>query len=98
MGRHRIRMPDAEPEAPSSVEDKKIAAVAGQLFGLVKDPVTRYGYTFYFMVTATIDENGEIVKVEKSSQSWFMWEALHKMERATELSLIEIQKNPEVPK
>jgi hypothetical protein len=75
-----------------------ISAIAGKLFGLVKDPTTRFGYEFYFLVTATINEAGEIVDVEKSSQSWFMWEALHKMERATELSLIDIQKGPEVPK
>lgn len=76
------------PSAPAPL-------IAGKLFGLVKAPVTRFGYEFYFIVTATIDEGGNIVSVEKSTQSWFMWEALHKMERATELSLIDIQKTPE---
>lgn len=63
---------------------KKIELPVGKLFGLAKDPVRKAGILCYFLVSATVDEDGEIIKVDRSAQSWFLWEALHKQERASE--------------
>jgi hypothetical protein len=75
-------------------EPEKSPVVAGKLFGLVKDPVRKLNYECFFLVTATVNDDGEIISVEKSDQSWLPWEAKHKMERAAELSLIETMKTP----
>lgn len=79
---------DQELEAPPE------RVVAGKLFGLVKDPIRKLNYECYFLITATVDEDGEIIAVEKSEQSWLPFEAKHKMERAAEESLIATMKNP----
>jgi len=71
---------------------RKLPVVAGKLFGLTKDPVLKFNYQCYHLVTATVDEDGEIIDVEKSDQSWFLWEALHKMERAQEEEVVNLQR------
>jgi len=88
----------ANEKTKTPAKPVKLPVIAGKLFGLTKDSVRKFNYECYFLVTATVDDNGEIVAVTKSDQSWPIWEALHKMERATELSLIDIMKTPEVSK
>lgn len=73
-------------------QNKKSALTAGKLFGLVRDPVRKFNYECFFLVTATVDRNGEIIDVQKSDQSWLLWEALHKMERATEENVIDLMR------
>ena len=88
------------PETPPAIIPEivgerltKIPVVVGKLFGLVKNPETKFGYTFYFILTAHVGDDGEIIEVIKSKDSWFMWEALHKVNRFMEEACIEIMKN-----
>jgi hypothetical protein len=66
--------------------------IAGKLFGLTKDPVKKFDFQMYFLIEASVSAEGEILSVKKSSQSWMLWEARHKLERAVEDSLVQIQK------
>lgn len=83
-------MAKIKPEPIPLAEKKEVA----RYFGLIKNPMKIMEYRRYFLVTL-IEYDDKSFDKNVSSDSWFMWEALHHQEKAQETAMIELRKGAE---